>query len=109
MVDETVGGAGVGEAHLRLGRRDVDVHGAPSARQEEEHRRVPVGPDRVARGLPDRAGERAVLDRPPVDEKVLVRREANVTEPRVANPVSRSGPDRASNSTRSPRVSRPKT
>src|SRR5687768_6337645 len=32
---------------------------------------MPVGPDRVARRLADRAGDGAVFDRPPVDEYVL--------------------------------------
>ena len=72
MVDEAVGGPRVGEAHLRLGGRDVDVHGARLGRQEEEDGRVPVGPDRLARGLADGAGERPVLDRAAVDEEVLV-------------------------------------
>jgi hypothetical protein len=76
----------------------------------QEHARVPVHADRVAGRLSDRAGERAVLDGTAVDEQVLVAAgSGNVTEPRVARPATRSGPDFASKPSSSPSVARPKT
>ncbi len=72
VVDEAEGRRGVGEANLRLRRRDVDVDRPGLRRQVQKDRGMPVHADRVARSLGDRARERAVLDRPGVHEEVLV-------------------------------------
>jgi len=72
VVDEPERRAGVGEADLRLRRRDVDVDGPRLGRQKEEGGGMPVDADRVPGRLPDRAGECPVLDRPAVHEQVLV-------------------------------------
>ncbi len=71
MVDEAIGRSRVREPNLRLGRGDVDVHIAARGGQEEKHRRMPVGSDRVARGLSDRPCQGAVLDRTAIDEEIL--------------------------------------
>ena len=55
-----------------------------------------------------RAIDRSSTGRP-LTKRYWLRREAKVTEPRVANPETRRLPALPSNSTRSPSVSRPKT
>jgi len=64
--------ARIREPDLRLRRRHVDVHASRLARQEQEHGGMPIDAYRVARRLPDGAREAPVLDRPAVDEQVLV-------------------------------------
>ena len=62
----------VAKAHFGLGRVDVDVDLARVALDEQGGDRVPVGGQEIEIGRAQRAGERLVAHRPPVDEQELL-------------------------------------
>ena len=64
--------AGVAKAHLGFRRMDVDVDLARIALDEQGRDRVPVGGQEIEIGPAQRAGERLVAHRPPVDEQELL-------------------------------------
>jgi hypothetical protein len=66
--DESADGAGVAKAHFRFRGVDVDVDLARVAFDEQSRHRVPVRGHEIEIGAPQRAGERLVAHRPPVDE-----------------------------------------
>ena len=70
--DEAPDDGGVAKAHLGLGRMDVDVDLARFALDEQGGDRMPVGGEEIEIGPAQRAGERLVAHRPPVDEQELL-------------------------------------
>ena len=65
--------AGVAKAHFGFRRVDVDVDLGGIAFDEQSRNRVPVGGQEIEIGAAQRAGERLVAHRPPVDEQELLR------------------------------------
>ena len=61
----------VAEAHLGLGRVDVDVDRLRVARDEQGRDRVPVGGQKIEIGGAQGARQRLVAHRPAVDEEIL--------------------------------------
>jgi hypothetical protein len=72
--DQAADGGRVAKAHFGLGRMDVDVDLAWLAFDEQSRDRVPVGGQEVEIGASERAGERLVAHRSPVDEQELLGR-----------------------------------
>ena len=70
--DEAPDDGGVAKAHLGLGRMDVDVDLARIALDEQGRDRMPVGGQEIEVGPAQRAGQRLVAHRPPVDEQELL-------------------------------------
>ncbi len=68
--------AGVAEAHLGLGRMDVDVDLRRRAGEVERRGRVPVARQHVGVGRAQRAEQQPVAHRPAVDREVLRHRRA---------------------------------
>ena len=72
--DEAPDEAGVAKAHFALRRVDVDVDLAGLALDQQGRDGVPVGRQEIEIGATQRAGQRLVADRPPIDEQELLRR-----------------------------------
>ena len=70
--DEAANGLGLAKAHLGLGRMDVDVDFAGIAFDEQGRDPVPVGGQEIEVGPAQRARERLVAHRPPIDEQELL-------------------------------------
>src|SRR3984957_8964158 len=72
--DESADGLRVAKAHLGLRRMDVDVDLARVALDEQGRDRVPIGGQEIDVRPAQRAGQRLVPYRPPVDEQELLGR-----------------------------------
>ncbi len=70
--DESADGRRVAKAHFGFRRVDVDVDLRRLAFDEERRDRVPVGGQEIEIGAAQRAGERLVAHRAPVDEQELL-------------------------------------
>ena len=72
--DQAADGLGVAKAHFRLGRMDVDVDLARVALEKKAADRMSVRGQEIEISAPERAGERLVAHRPPIDEQELLGR-----------------------------------
>ena len=70
--DQAADGRRVAKAHFGLRRVDVDVDLSGIAFDEQRRNRMPVGGEEIEIGAPERAGERLVAHRAPVDEQELL-------------------------------------
>ena len=70
--DKAANGACVAKAHFGFRRVDVDVDFARVALEEKDGDRVPVGGQEIEISRAQRAGERLVAHRPPIDEQELL-------------------------------------
>jgi hypothetical protein len=64
---------GVAEAHLGLGRMDVDVDRVGRQLEEERHHGVAVARQEILVGAAHRALQQPIAHRPAVDEEILAR------------------------------------
>ena len=71
--DQAANGRGVTKAHFGFRRVDVDVDLRRIAFDEQRRDRMPVRGQEVEIGASERAGERLVAHRAPVDEQELLR------------------------------------
>ena len=76
--DQPAHQAGVAEAHLGLGRMDVDVDLLGRPVEKQRHDRMAVARQDVLIGAAHRADQQLVAHRPAVDEEILVARQAAV-------------------------------
>ena len=67
---------GVAEAHLGLGRMDVDVDRLGRHLEKQRHQRMAVAGEEILVGAAHRAVQQPVAHRPAVDEEILLRRGA---------------------------------
>ena len=78
--------AGLAETHLGLGRMDVDIDHIRGQVYEQRHDRIAVMGQEILIRASHRAQQYLVAHRPPVDEKILLRRCATVEGRQACKP-----------------------
>jgi len=70
--DQAAHQTGIAEAHIGLGRVDIDVDDGRIERQEQHSYRMPVTRQHVGEGATDGTGDQLVAHRPAVDIGILL-------------------------------------
>ena len=84
--DQAAHDAGIAEAHLGLGRMDVDVDHLGRRFEEQRHHRMAVARQEILVGAAHRAGQQLVAHRAAVDEEILVLAVGRLSVGRPAKP-----------------------